>query len=343
MKGYAALGIGKHGWIDVEKPQIGPLDAVVRPIAVAPCSSDTHCMHGGAGELNGVILGHEAVGEVVEVGGLVKSFKPGDIVVVPCVTPDWMQVSMQERKANTAHDCGLMGSFKFVLSQHGVFAEFFSVVEADANLVHMPKDVSIEDALMTVDMASTGFYGAELADVQYGDTVVVFGIGPVGLMAITGAKLRGAGKIIAIGTRENCSDLAKEYGATEIVNYKDGDVVEKIKSITTKVDKVILAGGKASALNQALALVRPNGVIANINFIDVTDEYSFPAFSWGLGMSDVSLRCGMCPGGAYRIQQLLDMIAADRFHPGTMLNYKFNGFDKIKDAFIAMDESLQID
>ena len=81
---------------------------------------------------------------------------------------------------------------------------------------------------MTVDMMSTGFYGVEMADVQLGDSVVVFGIGPVGLMAVAGAKLRGAGNIYAIGTRKNCAELAKEYGATDIISYKDGDLVQQI-------------------------------------------------------------------------------------------------------------------
>lgn len=87
MKGYAVLAPGEHGWLEREKPTAGPMDAVVRPIAVAPCSSDTHTMHMGSTTGSPVILGHEAVAEVVEVGALVRGFRPGDIVVVPCVTP----------------------------------------------------------------------------------------------------------------------------------------------------------------------------------------------------------------------------------------------------------------
>ena len=338
MRGYGVIEVNNPGWMEKDRPQVGPLDALLRPVAVAPCSSDTHCMHGGSGPKHNLILGHESIGEVVEVGELVQNFRPGDIVVVPCNTPDWEVPQLQRRNDNNAHDRRLIGSFKFMGSKDGVFAEFFSVNNADANLVHMPDDVSVEDALMTVDMMSTGFYGAELADVKFGDSVVVFGIGPVGLMAIAGAALMGAGRIIGIGTRPNCAELAREYGATDIVSYKEGDVVEQILAMEGQVDACIIAGGSASSVNQALALTRPGGTVSTINFYDVTDAFQIPTYQWGLGMSDISLKCGFCPGGAYRIQRLLNVIRAGRVHPGKMLNYTYEGFDKIEDAFKVMDE-----
>lgn len=338
MKGYAILGKNKHGWIETAKPTAGPLDAIVRPIAVAPCSSDTHSMHSAGEDKINRILGHEAVGEIVEVGSLVSNFKVGDIVAVPCCTPDWNVPAMQQKGANNAHDRGFMQSFKFLLQRDGVFAEFFKVNNADANLVIIPEGVSIEAALMTVDMMSTGFYGVEQADVQFGDTVVVFGIGPVGLMAVAGAKLRGAGRIIAIGTRPNCIELAREYGATDIVSYKDGDIVKQILDMNGKVDRVIIAGGTADCLNQALMIAKPNSVISNINFFDLTETFTIPAPLWGLGMSDVTLKNGFCPGGALRIQKLLALIKNGRVHPEKLLNYKYEGFEKIEDAFKVMDE-----
>jgi len=339
MKGYAALGIGKHGWIEKEKPVAGPMDAVLRPIAVAICSSDTHAMHGGAGELINVILGHETVAEVTEVGNMVQDFKLGDIVVVPCSTPNWEKIALQQRNSNNAHDEGLMASFKFLLSKDGVFAEFFSVNNADANLVLLPEGVSVDAAVMATDMMSTGFYGVEMADVQLGDTIVVFGIGPVGLMAVAGAKLRGAGRIIAIGTRPNCVALAKEYGATDIVSYKDGDLVEQILALEGgKVDCAVIAGGNAASMNQALQIVKNNGTVANINFYDASETFNIPTYDWGFGMSDITIRGGFCPGGALRMKKMLNLIKNGRIAPEKLLNYKFEGFDKIKDAFILMDE-----
>ena len=338
MRGYGLISVENPGWIEKERPVAGPLDAIVRPLAVAPCSSDVHILHGGNGPQENLILGHEAVGEVVEVGSLVKDFAPGDKVVVPCCTPDWMESDLQRPGSYNAHDTGIMSSFKFLLSKDGVFAEFFHVNCADANLVHMPDDVSVEDALMTVDMMSTGFHGVELADVQFGDTVCVFGIGPVGLMAVAGAALRGAGRIVAIGTRPNCVEMAREFGATDIVSYKEGDVVEQVTGLVGKVDAAIVAGGGPGTIAQALQITRANGVVSNVNCFDPTDTFEIPAPLWGLGIGDISIRGGFCPGGAYRIRKMLAIIQAGRLHPGKMLNYVYDGFDKIGEALRVMDE-----
>ncbi len=268
-----------------------------------------------------------------------QNFKPGDVVVVPCVTPDWNQLGVQQKGGNNAHDTDKQASsFKFVSQRDGVFAELFKVNHADANLVKLPEGVSMEAALMTVDMMSTGFYGVEQAEVQFGDTVVVFGIGPVGLMAVAAAKLRGAGRIIAIGTRPNCVEMAREYGATDIISYKDGDLVKQILALSGPVDRVIIAGGNAETLNQALMIARPNSVISNVNFFDYAEAFHIPAYQWGLGMSDITLKGGFCPGGALRIKKMLALIANGRVAPDKLLNYKFEGFDKIQDAFILMDE-----
>ena len=338
MKGFGMYSINNVGWIEKEAPKAGPLDAILRPIAVAPCSSDTHVSHGGGGPMVNRILGHESIGEVVEVGSCVKNFKPGDRVIVNCCTPDWEAPMLQDGFDNNAHDYGFTASFKFVMQKDGVFAEYYHVNNADANLFMMPDDISIEDALMTTDMMSTGFHAVENADIHYGDNVVVFGIGPVGLMAFAGTALLGAGKLYAIGTRPNCVALAKEYGATDIISYKEGDIVEQILDLNHgPVDKVILAGGNGESFTQALKLVRPNGVISNVNFLDPSDNIAFPALLWGLGMSNITFRCGFCPGGARRIERLVRIIQAGRVHPGKLLNYKFEGFDKIEDAFKLMD------
>ena len=339
MKGFGMISVNNVGWIEKEAPKAGPFDAILKPLAVAPCSSDTHVSHGGAGPMENRILGHESVGEVVEVGSAVKNFKPGDKVIVNCVTPDWESQLLQDGFDNNAHDAGLMSGFKFVLAKDGVFAELYHVNNADANLLLLPEDVSIEDALMTTDMMSTGFHAVENADIHYGDTVVVFGIGPVGLMSVAAAALGGAGRIFAIGTRPNCVALAKEYGATDIISYKEGNIVDQILDINKgQVDKVILAGGNGESFNQALQLTRANGIISNVNFLDVTDNISFPAPLWGLGMSNVTFKSGFCPGGARRIERLVRLIQAGRVHPGKLLNYKFEGFDKIPEAFRIMDE-----
>lgn len=123
MKGFAMLEIGKVGWIEKEKPTPGPYDAIVRPLAVAPCTSDIHTVFEGAiGERHNMILGHEAVGEVVEVGEKVKDFKPGDRVVVPAITPDWRTLDVQE--GYHQHSGGMLAGWKFSNIKDGVAAKF---------------------------------------------------------------------------------------------------------------------------------------------------------------------------------------------------------------------------
>ncbi len=337
MKGFGMKSINQAGWLEKERPVAGPLDAILRPIAVAPCSSDVHVLHGGSNDKKDLILGHEAIGEIVEVGNMVTRFKVGDIVVVPATTPDWLALGVQGKY--NAHDKGLMGSFKFLSSKDGVFAEFFHVNNADSNLVLLPENMLPEAALMTVDMMSTGFHGVELAEISFGDTVVVLGIGPVGLMAVAGAKLKGAGRIIVVGTRPNCIEIAKEYGATDVISYKEGDIVKQILGLEKGgVDAVIIAGGNQDSFAQAIAITKEGGKIANVNFFDIKDTLSMPAYLWGLGMSNKDIRGGFCPGGALRIQKLLNMVQYNRIDTTKLITHRYYGFDKIEEAFNIMDK-----
>lgn len=227
MKGYAMLKIGQSGWIEKERPACGPTDALVKPLAVAICTSDVHTLWEGAiGERHNMILGHEACGEVVEVGSLVKDFKPGDKVLIPAITPDWNSVEAQA--GYSMHSGGMLAGWKFSNFKDGVFGEVFHVNDADGNLAILPSNIDPVDACMLSDMVPTGFHGAELADVQYGDSVLVIGIGPVGLMGVAGAALRGASRIIAVGTRPNCVEAAKKYGAEEFISYKNGPIDEQV-------------------------------------------------------------------------------------------------------------------
>ena len=160
MKGYAMLGIGRTGWIEKDRPVCGPLDAIVHPIAVSPCTSDVHTVWEGAiGDRHDMILGHEAVGEVVEVGAMVRDFQVGDKVIVPAITPDWGALASQA--GYSMHSGGMLAGWKFSNFKDGVFAEYFHVNEADANLAHLPEGVNPVDAVMLSDMVPTGFHGVE--------------------------------------------------------------------------------------------------------------------------------------------------------------------------------------
>lgn len=333
------LSIGSTGWIEKEAPKCGPMDAICKPLALAPCTSDVHTVWAGAiGERHDMILGHEAVGEVVEVGSLVKDFKPGDRVIIPAITPDWN--SLEAQGGYSMHSGGMLAGWKFSNFKDGVFGELFHVNDADGNLALLPNGVSLEAACMLPDMVPTGFHGVELADVQFGDSVAVIGIGPVGLMAVAGASLRGAGRIYAVGSRQNCCELAKEYGATQIVNYKEGDIVEQIMELTKGkgVDKVVIAGGDNDTFAQAITMLKPGGRIGNVNYLGEGDFVKIPRVEWGVGMGHKTIAGGLMPGGRLRMEKLVSLLEVNKLDPSKLVTHKFNGLESVEEALMLMKD-----
>ena len=337
MKAYAMTRIGHTGWVDKPRPTCGPLDAICRPIALAPCTSDVHTVWSGSiGERFDLVLGHEAVGEVVEVGALVRDFKPGDRVLVPAVTPDW---SSREAQAGFAmHSGGLLGGWKFSNSKDGVFAELFHVNDADGNLALLPAGMDLAAACMLSDMVSTGLYGVELAGVEFGDTVAVVGIGPVGLMSVAGAAIHGASEIYAVGSRPNCVALAREYGATQIIDYHVGDIADQILALSGGVDRVIVAGGDAKTFVQAVQMVKPGGCIGNVNYLDEGDHVIFPRLEWGCGMGNKSVHGGLMPGGRLRMEKLASLVITGRLDPARLVTHRFAGIEGVEQAVMLMKD-----
>ncbi|HEY8421969.1 MAG TPA: NAD(P)-dependent alcohol dehydrogenase [Thermoclostridium sp.] len=337
MRGFAMKKIGQVGWVEKEVAKCGPYDAICRPIALAPCTSDIHTVYEGAvGERTDLILGHEAVGEIVEVGEFVKDFKVGDKVIVPAITPDWG--SLEAQRGFAMHSGGCLGGWKFSNTKDGVFAELFHVNDADANLALLPEGINPAEATMLCDMVPTGFHGAELAEVTFGEDVLVIGIGPVGLMAVKGSALRGAGRILAVGTRPNCVALAKEYGATDIISYKNGPIDKQVLELTNGkgVDKVIIAGGDVDTFIEAVNCVKPGGIISNVNYLGSGDYVKIPRAAWGVGMSHIRIVGGLMPAGRMRTERLANLMKTGRLDVSGMLTHKFEGFDNIPQALEIM-------
>ena len=339
MKGFAMLRIGETGWIEKERPICGPMDAICKPIALAPCTSDVHTVWAGAiGDRHNMILGHEAVGEVVEVGALVKDFKPGDRVLVSAITPDWNSKAAQE--GYPMHSGGMLSGWKFSNFKDGVFGEYFHVNDADGNLALLPQGMDLGAACMISDMVPTGFHGAELADIQFGDNVAVIGIGPVGLMSVSASAIRGAAQIYAVGSRANCANLAREFGATEIINYRQGDIVEQIMDLTRGqgVDKIIVAGGDNDTFDQAIRMLKPGGIIGNVNYLGEGDYVKIPRGEWGCGMGHKTIRGGLMPGGRVRSEKLARLVMAGRIHPEKLITHTFQGLEGVEPALMMMKD-----
>ena len=339
MKGFAMKKIGEVGWVEKDEPKYGPYDAIVKPIALAPCTSDIHTVWEGAvGERTDMILGHEALGVVDKVGSEVKDFKPGDRVIVPAITPDWY--SDAALRGFSSQTGGALGGWKFSNFKDGVFGEYFHVNDADGNLALLPDGMDLSAACMLSDMVPTGMLGVEMADIHFGDKVCVVGIGPVGLMAVAGAAIRGASDIFAIGSRPNCVQVAKEFGATEIINYKDGDIVTQVLELTKGygTDCVIIAGGDNDTFDQAVRMVKPSGRISNINYLGEGDYIKIPRVEWGVGMGHKKIIGGLMLGGRLRMEQYAALVKTKRIDPGRMVTHTLNGFDKVEDALMLMKD-----
>lgn len=338
MKGLARIKQDVLGWVEKDKPVAGPNDAILRPIAFAPCTSDVHIVWGNAymSDEPNRIVGHETTGIVEEVGSEVKDFKPGDRVIVPAITPTWDRVPSQ--KGFGQHCDGMCTGMPFITFKDGTFAEYFHVNNADGNLAHLPDNVTPDQAVMISDMMTTGFYGAELAEIKPGETVAVFGIGPVGLMGVAGAHFMGASRILAVGSRPVSVKVAKEYGATEIVDYHDGDTVQQIMDLTDNegVDKVVVAGGGVDALGEGLTVLKAGGILGNVNHYDGVESIPIPALGWGAGLSDKTIRGGVCPGGRARMEQLVKLVQYGRFDSSKLITHRFTNFEDIEEAMILM-------
>ncbi|MDN4752956.1 NAD(P)-dependent alcohol dehydrogenase [Porphyromonadaceae bacterium W3.11] len=339
MKGFAMLGVGDTGWIEKDKPKCGPLDALVRPLAISPCTSDIHTVWEGAiGEREDMILGHEACGVVEEVGSHVKDFKVGDRVMVAAITPDWS--SLEAQAGYPMHSGGMLAGWKFSNFKDGVFAELFHVNDADGNLAHLPESVSIEEACMMSDMVPTGFHGVELADIQFGDTVLVVGIGPVGLMSVAAANMRGASRIICVGTRQICRDVAKLYGATDFIGYKGASIDEQVLSMTNGkgVDKAIIAGGGVETFEPVIKCLKPGGKIGNVNYLGSGEYVNIPRVEWGVGMGHKQIVGGLMPGGRLRLEKLASLLEYGKLDVKPLITHRFHGFDKIEEALMLMKD-----
>jgi threonine dehydrogenase-like Zn-dependent dehydrogenase len=255
MKAVVFHGVGDIRLDDVKDPKIvDPTDAIVRITASAICGTDLHMVRGTLpGMKKGTILGHEAVGVVHAVGKQVRNLKPGDRVVVPstiaCGSCSYCRASYYSQcdhanpngpQAGTAFFGGpaMTGPF------HGLQAEYARVPFAQVGLFKLTDEVRDDQAIMISDIFPTGYFGADLAEIEPGDVVAVFGCGPVGQFAIASAKLMEAGRIFAVDAIPDRLDMARAQGA-EVINFNDDDPVAAIMELTRGVgaDRAIDAVG----------------------------------------------------------------------------------------------------
>ena len=251
MRAVVFHGISDIRLDSVDDPKLKePTDAIVRITASAICGTDLHMVRGTLGPMkSGTVLGHEGVGIVEEVGADVRNAKRGDRVVVPstiacgsCVYCRAGYYSQCDRAnpngpmAGTVFYGGTADSGPF----DGMQAELVRVPFAHTGMVKLPDEVSDDDAIFLSDILPTAYFGAKLAEIQKGDTVAVFGCGPVGQLAILSAQILGAGRVIAVDAIEDRLELAS-HGGAEIIDFDEEDPVETIRRLTGGIgaDRVI--------------------------------------------------------------------------------------------------------
>ena len=337
MKAFVMKGIGKVGFMEKPIPQDpGPNDAIIKTTRALICTSDTHTVGGAIGDRKNLTLGHEAVGIVYKLGSEVTGVKEGDRVAVNAITPCYKCENCL--RGYTSQCTQMLGGWKFANIKDGVFAEYFHVNDAGANLALIPDSVPDEAAVYTTDMMSTGFMGAEHADIPIGGTVAVFAQGPVGLMATAGARLLGAGLVIAVESVPKRQEMARHFGADIVVDYTKTDHITEILRLTDGqgVDSAIEALGSQETFEGCVKVTRPGGTISVIGYFGKGDYVMIPRTDWGVGMSDKTIKTGLCPGGKERMRRLLRLIETGRVDPIPMTTHTFK-FDEIEKAYHMME------
>nr|WP_306264836.1 zinc-dependent alcohol dehydrogenase family protein [Pararhizobium sp. IMCC3301] len=265
MKALVYSKSGKIALEDRPKPEItAPGDAIVRVVHTTICGTDLHILKGDVPTATpGRILGHEGVGVIDSVGAAVTSFKKGDHVLISCVSAcGTCAFCRKQMYSHCVHGGWILGN-----AIDGTQAEFVRTPFADMSLYHIPKGADEEALVMLSDILPTGFEcGVLNGKVAPGSTVAIVGAGPVGLAALLTAQFYSPGKIIMIDIDDNRLEIAKKFGATDVVNSADGKAAEAVMKLTDKagVDTAIEAVGIPATFELCQQIVAAGGTIANI-------------------------------------------------------------------------------
>ncbi len=335
MRAFVMQRIGAVGVVEKPIPEPGPNDAVIRTTTALICTSDVHTVGGAIGERHGMTLGHEAVGRIAKLGSAVSGFKEGDRVAVNAITPCYQCENCL--RGYTSQCTTMLGGWKFANIKDGNLSEYFHVNAAQANLAPIPDTLTDEQAAYACDMLSTGFMGAEHANIPIGGSVAIFAQGPVGLMATVGARLLGAGLVIAVESVPQRQELSRHYGADAIVDFTKEDPVAAILALTNGqgVDSAIEALGSQATFEGCIGATRPGGTISNVGYHGHGDIVAVPRVAWGVGMSDKVIRTGLCPGGAERMKRLMRLMERGRVDPRPLTTHHFS-FKEVERAFHLM-------
>ena len=328
MRGLVYHGPGQKSWEEVPRPEIvDNTDAIVRVDSVTICGTDLHILKGDVPAVTeGRILGHEAVGTVETVGSGVTTVKPGDRVLVSCITACGRCRFCREGRYGQC-----LGGGGWILGHKidGTQAEYVRVPFADTSTYPMPASASDEEILMLADILPTGYeVGVLNGGVRPGDVVTVVGSGPIGLSAIMGARLYSPSHVVAIDLADSRLEAAKQFGADVTVNNARQDPLEVINSLTDGLgaDVAIEAVGVPATFELAVRLARPGGRIANIGVHGEPATLHLEE-QW---IRDITITTGLVD--AYSTPTLLRLVASHHLDARRFVTHHF-ALDQFAEAY----------
>ncbi len=338
MKAAVLVEPGRIELQDKPIPEIGPNDALLRITTTTICGTDVHILKGEYPVAAGLTIGHEPVGIIEKLGSNVQGYHEGQRVIAGAICPSFTSyacqdgVASQDGGACSCHGYKPMGGWRFGNTIDGTQAEYVLVPDAQANLAPVPDGLTDEQVLMCPDIMSTGFGGAEKADIRIGDIVAIFAQGPIGLCATAGAKLRGASCIIVVDGVEERLAISRQMGADVTLNFRDVDVIEEILKITggRGVDAAIEALGTQTTFEQALRVLKPGGTLSSLGVY--SQDLKIPLGALHAGLGDHRIITSLCPGGKERMRRLLNVVASGRVDFGALVTHQYK-LDAITEAY----------
>ena len=345
MKAAVFLGKGRIEIVEKKIPDVGPNDALVRITTTTICGTDVHILKGEYPVKEGLTIGHEPVGIIEKLGSNVKGYHEGQRVIAGAICPSFTSYACQDGYPSqdgsylldedgkcSCHGYKATAGWRFGNNIDGTQAEYVLVPDAQANLAPIPDGLTDEQVLMCPDIMSTGFKGAENANIQIGDIVVIFAQGPIGLCATAGAKLKGASLIITVDGNDQRLAISKKMGADVTLNFRNVDVVDEVMKITNGrgADASIEALGTQLTFEQALRVLKPGGTLSSLGVY--SEDLTIPISAFASGLGDHKINTALCPGGKERMRRLLSVVESGRVDLGALVTHEYK-LDNIVEAY----------
>jgi alcohol dehydrogenase len=330
MRALVFRGPNHIGIEQVPIPKPGYGEVVIRVTLTTICGTDVHILKGEYPVKSGLVIGHEPVGVIHEIGPGVNGYAVGERVVVGAITPCGQCEFCLSGKLSQCG--GAIGGWKFGNTINGAQAEYLLVPHAQANLAKIPEELADDQVVLLADIASTGFSASESAHVQLGDSVAIFAQGPIGLCATVGARLKGAGLVIAVESDPVRMSMSRRMGADVVIDYHKEDVFDAVRKLTRGrgVDVAIEALGTSQTFESALKVLRPGGTLSSLGVY--SGKLSIPLEPFAAGLGDHRIVTTLCPGGKERMRRLLELVRHGRIDLTPLLTHTFS-LDQITEAY----------